>query len=157
MSKIFEDEFMELQSGLIELCLEALDGIKADKIFAYASMEKHVTSFDAFFEIKGKIKEKHEIGLPDDIQLALLDEGMADLRKIRKVCEKYERPCPTEMKMCYDVKTGKYEASYKYDPVCGAETGICSDDIFDAWVDEMKKDEKKDEKNSKWKKWFGRG
>ena len=157
MGKVFEDEFMELQSGLIALCLEALGKIKADKIYAYASIEKKSSSFNAFFNIGGQVKMLHETSIPDDTQWDLLGVGGNDLEEIRKVCEKYKRPCPTEMKMCYDVKTRKYQADYKYDPVCGAETGICSDDIFDAWVDEMKQDEKQDEQNSKWRKWFGRG
>jgi hypothetical protein len=49
MSKVFEDEFMELQSGLISLCLEVTRG-KVDKVFAYGSNEKKSKSFNAFLK-----------------------------------------------------------------------------------------------------------
>ena len=39
MSKVFEDEFMDFQSGLISLCLEVTGG-KINKIYAYCSNEK---------------------------------------------------------------------------------------------------------------------
>ncbi len=38
-----------------------------------------------------------------------------DLTKIKKICEQNETQTPTEMKMYYDVKSGKYKADYKYD------------------------------------------
>ena len=139
MGKIFEDEFMDIQSGIISLCLEALNDIKADKIFAYASMEKYSTSFNAFFEINGEIKTTNKTRMPVAIQRALLREGISDLEKIRKVCEKYKQPCPTEMKMYYEVGTKKYQADYKYEPVCCAETGVDISEVFLAWVDEVKK------------------
>lgn len=39
MKENFEDKFMDLQSGLIALCLEVTDR-KVDKIYVYASIEK---------------------------------------------------------------------------------------------------------------------
>ena len=39
MEKGFEDDFMDLQSGLISLCLE-LVGQKVDKVYVYCSVEK---------------------------------------------------------------------------------------------------------------------
>lgn len=48
MKENFEDKFMEIQRGLISLCLEVTDG-RIDKIFAYASIEKRSTMFNAFF------------------------------------------------------------------------------------------------------------
>lgn len=36
MSKVFEDEFMNIQSGLVSLCLEVTEN-KVDKIYVYCS------------------------------------------------------------------------------------------------------------------------
>ena len=55
MQKNFEEKFMDIQSGLISLCLEAVEG-KADKVYAYVSNEAKSRAFNAFFESKGEIK-----------------------------------------------------------------------------------------------------
>lgn len=39
-------------------------------------------------------------------------------------------PIPTEMKLYYDVTTGKFHADYKYEKVCSANTGKDSADVF---------------------------
>ena len=62
MSKVFEDEFMELQTGLISLCLELTEG-KVDKVFAYGSNEKKSAAFNAFFEVDGTIKTTNQLNL----------------------------------------------------------------------------------------------
>lgn len=48
MHKVFEDEFMDAQSQIISLCLEFADN-KADKVYAYGSIEEKSISFNAFF------------------------------------------------------------------------------------------------------------
>ena len=55
MAKIFEDEFMDIQSQIISLCLELVES-KASKVYAYGSIEENSISFNAFFEIDGKFK-----------------------------------------------------------------------------------------------------
>lgn len=133
----FEDAFMEEQSELIALCLEAV-GNKADKVFAYASIEKKSQSFNAFFQIGNEIKTLNLMGIDEDIETEFLDLGTNDLDKIRHVCEKYNMPIPTEMKMTYDIRTGKYDADYRYDEICSVETGISSYTVFINWMNEVK-------------------
>ena len=53
MIENFEDKFMEAQTALISLCLEVTES-KIDKVFAYASIEKRSTMFNAFLKKKGK-------------------------------------------------------------------------------------------------------
>ncbi len=45
---------------------------------------------------------------------------------------------PTEMKICYDVTTGKYKADYKYEEVCSAKTGKGSGEVFTEWLSKMR-------------------
>ncbi len=132
MSKIFEDEFMEIQSGLISLCLEVTEK-KVDKIFAYASIEKYTTMFHAFFLKDGKIMTADDMHIKDDLVWQFLRLGTKDLMKIRNICKEYNMPIPHEIKMYYDVVTGKFDAKYKYEEVCSADKGIIAEDIFRQW------------------------
>lgn len=137
MKEGFEKRFMEVQSGLISLCLEAT-GDNVDKIYAYASIEEKVRFFNVFFEQDGEIKTFNLIGVDDDIQWQVLKLGVGDLGKLKDICLEYETPCPTELKMHYDVQTGSYDAAIKYEPVCGGQLDVACDEVFHAWIDEEK-------------------
>ncbi len=137
MSPHFEDEFMDLQSELIALCLE-VTGNKVDKIFAYASVEKKSKMFNAFFKVNGEIKTLNQLGLDNSLIHQFLKLGTGDLEKIRSVCKSYNKPVPTEIKMHYDVNTGKYSADYRYNEVCSARTGVSAGEIFMNWISEIK-------------------
>ena len=137
MSKVFEDEFMELQSGLISLCLEVTRG-KVDKIFAYGSNEKKSKSFNAFFEVNGEIITLGKSDVPRELAFRFLKIGTEDIQKLDDLGAKYNRPVPTELKLYYDVVTKKFWADYKYEAVCGATTGKSAGEVFMEWVDEMK-------------------
>lgn len=136
MSKIFEDEFMDLQSGLISLCLEVTKG-KVDKVFAYGSNEKKSKSFNAFFEVNGEIRTLGKLGVPRELAFQFLKIGTDDVQKLDTIGEKYNRPVPTELKLYYDVLKKTFRAEYKYEEVCSARTGKCAGEVFDEWVAEM--------------------
>lgn len=102
--KVFEDELMDTQSGLIALTLNMI-GKTAEQIFAYCSIEAKSQAFHVFFEVNGKIKTLNEMGIAPFHAMELLRTGTHELDKIKKVCVKYNYPAPTEIKMTYDVKT----------------------------------------------------
>lgn len=133
--KVFEDEFMEVQSGLISLCLEFLGDNKVDEIFAYCSIEEKSRSFNAFFTINGEAKRVENIESNMRKMVRFLRTGAADLEKAKEVCTKYQMPIPTEIKMYYDTQTGKFNADYKYTPIC---IDISAGEIFDQWFAEYK-------------------
>jgi hypothetical protein len=137
MSHQFEDEFMDLQSELISLCLEATDK-KVDKIYAYVSIEEKSKMFNAFFDVNGEVKTLNQLGLSNSIINQLLKLGTGDLEKIKSVCKLFNNPVPTEIKMYYDVNTGKYNADYKYNEVCSARTGVSAGEIFMNWITDIK-------------------
>lgn len=137
MKENFEDKFMEIQTGLISLCLEVTES-KIDKIFAYASIEKKSTMFNVFFERDGKVLTINQLNIDRGIVMEFLKIGTTDLEKIKKICEQNEIQTPTEIKMYYDVKTGKYNADYKYNEVCSDKTGISSGEVFMKWYNEIK-------------------
>jgi hypothetical protein len=137
MAKVFEDEFMDIQSQIISLCLE-LVGSKVSKVYAYGSIEESSVSFNAFFCIGGKIKTTNDIVANTEAIWEFLDLGESDLEKIKELCKKYKRVAPTELKMIYDCDSGRFDCQYKYDSICSAKTGIDSSDIFMNWFNEIR-------------------
>ena len=65
MDRVFEDEFMEAQSRIVALCVE-FAGNRADKVYAYGSIEESSISFNAFFNIDGQIKTTNNISADPD-------------------------------------------------------------------------------------------
>ena len=137
MSRVFEDEFMDLQTGLISLCLEVTQG-KVDKVFAYGSNEKKSTMFNAFFEVNGEIKTLNMLGVSKELAFQFLGLGLEDLEKLNAIGAKYNRPIPTELKLYYDVRAKKFKSEYKYEEVCSARTGKSAGEVFNEWLAEMR-------------------
>lgn len=137
-SNKFEDNFMDLQSEFISLCLELTEQ-KVDKIYAYCSIEAKSRMFNAFFEVGGEIKTANQLGINNSLVNQFLRVGTHDLPKFSQLCESYGVPTPTEIKMQYDTESGKFDAAYKYDVVCSETTGISAGEVFMNWFDEIKK------------------
>ncbi|MDR0949323.1 MAG: hypothetical protein LBM69_07395 [Lachnospiraceae bacterium] len=137
MKENFENKFMEIQEGLISLCLELTES-KVDKIFVYASMEAKTTMFDAFFVRDGKVLTTNLLGIDKKRIVDFLGIGIMDLLKIRSLCEQNETQTPSEIKMFYDVKSHKFNADYKYGEICSYKTGLSSSDVFTQWYNEIK-------------------
>lgn len=137
MNKVFEDEFMDLQAGLISLCLEVTEK-NVNKVYVYCSNEKKSKMFNAFFDVNGEIKTLNQLGVPNKLAFQFLKLGTEDLEKVDVICKKYNMPIPTEMKLYYDVTSGKYDAKYKYEEVCSAQTGKNAGEVFLEWISEIR-------------------
>ena len=135
MGKNFEDDFMDLQSSLISLCLEVA-GQKVDKVYIYCSIEKKSKMFNTFFVINNKLKMLNQLGINKALIMQFLKLGANDLEKVKNICINYDMPIPTEMKMYYDAKIGKYDAQYKYEEICSEKTGKNAGEVFLDWVSE---------------------
>lgn len=88
MNKVFEDDFLDIQSRIIALCVEFADN-KADKVYAYGSIEEKSISFNAFFNIGGQIKTTNNLVTDTDAIWDFLDLGESDLEKIKQTCINY--------------------------------------------------------------------
>lgn len=137
MSRVFEDELMDLHADCISLCLEVVHD-KADKIFAYCSIEKDSNMFNAFFEVNDEIKTLGQLGISRAMTMQFLQLGTQDLEKYEELGKQYDRPIPTEIKMVYDMRTKKLDTQYRYDEVCGASSDVCAEDVFMTWLKEIK-------------------
>lgn len=136
-NKVFEDEFMEIQSGLVSLCLEVTES-KVDKIFIYCSNEKKSKMFNAFFEVNGEITTLNQLGVSNDLAFEFLKLGTEDLKKLDTICETYSMPVPTELKLYYDVSNGKFNGECQYTEICSAKTGKSAGEVFMEWINEIR-------------------
>lgn len=138
MEKVFEDEFMEIQTGMVSLCLEALEdvNIKVDKVYIYAFCDEYETFFNTFFEYNSQIVSFNELGVSDDIINQVFDLGMDDTEKIADLCNDYNRKAPIQYKLVYDVNTKSFDSDYGYDNLENTELG-CAGAFID-WKNEVK-------------------
>ena len=134
MKQGFEKEFTDIQTGLIALCLEAVPKA-VDKVYAYAFIGKESSMFNVFFEQDGSIVPAHKVVQNNDLLFQVMKLGTEDLEKLRRICTEYETKCPTEMKMCYDCKTKKFDADYNYETNYKADQS--PQNAFLAWRNEV--------------------
>ncbi|PFH68242.1 DUF600 domain-containing protein [Bacillus cereus] len=146
--KEFEDKFSELQADMISICMEYVED-RADKVYVYASCEESIISSSFFYLINNKYVKNHKLNeaLEDgdkryDVSpkrgfmvLRIINE---DIKKVKVLCKEYEKDMPTEMKLIYDVKSGKFKAEYKYDLVYTIDDFKTADHIADEWFEEVK-------------------
>ncbi|EOQ28950.1 DUF600 family protein [Bacillus sp. N5-665] len=146
--KEFEDRFSELQSDMISICMEYVED-RADKVYVYASREEGIISGSFFYYINNKYVECHKVNdaLEDgderyDVSpkrmLMVLRIICEDIEKIEELCKEYERDMPTEMKLIYDTKSGRFKAEYKYGLVYTHDEIKTADHIADEWFEEVK-------------------
>ncbi|PFD27653.1 DUF600 domain-containing protein [Bacillus cereus] len=146
--KEFEDRFSELQADMISICMEYVED-RADKVYVYASCEESIISSSFFYLINNKYVKNHKVNeaLEDgderyDVSpkrgfmvLRIINE---DIKKVKVLCKEYEKDMPTEMKLIYDVKSGKFKAEYKYDLVYTIDDIKTADHIANEWFEEVK-------------------
>ncbi|PFD27633.1 DUF600 domain-containing protein [Bacillus cereus] len=144
----FEDKFSELQADMISICMEYVED-RADKVYVYASREEGIISGRFFYLINNTYVECHKVNdaLEDgderydvsrERQFMVLRIICEDIEKVEELCKEYERDMPTEMKLIYDVKSGKFKAEYKYDLVYTNDDVKTAGHIANEWFEEVK-------------------
>ena len=148
MTKVFEDEFMEWQIDMLEIANDYVEG-RAEKIYIYGSIENGAYFFNLFFEMKNKILFMHQVNtvvgeneslidVSPEEQEIVLRTGVEDLLKIAEVCQKYQKPVPTQFKLFYDMTKEKLDTKYQYDLQYSNTEDLYTDDIFMSWYEEVK-------------------
>lgn len=141
--KTFEDELTELQADMVDICNEYACNA-ADKIFIYVAYEDLLFAMH-FYIINNKILMpgelnnaglKIEFDVSDECQEQVLDVLDEDVKKIKTVCDKYNQPMPTEMRLTYEPKTKKFNAEYKYENQTSDNISVF--DNQEAWFEEEK-------------------
>lgn len=132
--RLFEDEFMDIQSDIIGMCLDFVDD-EVDKVYAYGYINEKSTRFNVFFVVDSKAKWTHEFAKNQNEIFEYLDEGIEYLEKMAEICKRYGQRMPTELRMVYDNQTGKYESTYVYEEL---ETeDLSAGEIFRSWKEEV--------------------
>ncbi|PFS11277.1 DUF600 domain-containing protein, partial [Bacillus cereus] len=140
--------FSDLQADMITICMEYVED-RADKVYVYASREEGIISGRFFYLINSTYVECHKVNdaLEDgderydvsrERQIMVLRIICEDIEKVEELCKEYERDMPTEMKLIYDVKSGKFKAEYKYDLVYTNDDVKTAGHIADEWFEEVK-------------------
>ncbi len=144
--KEYEDKFSELQADMISICMEYVED-RADKVYVYASREEGVTASDFFYLINDKYVERHKVNdawekekydVSTKRQLMVLNIINDDVEQIEELCREHERDMPSEMKLIYDAKSGRFKAEYKYDLVHTNDDIKTASDMADEWFEEVK-------------------
>lgn len=152
MGKVFEDYFSELQADMVSICLEYVFE-RANKIYIYCSHEEGLVSNDFFYNINGKIVERHKLNdalvneegnanfsydISVDRQKAVVKIINQNIKELIKLCRKYDREMPTEIKIVYDVQAKKLAADYKYDLVHTNDSNKTASSIARIWFEQIK-------------------
>lgn len=152
MGKVFEDYFSELQADMVSICLEYVFE-RANKIYIYCSHEEGLVTNDFFYNINGKIVERHKLNdalvneegnanfsydISVDRQKAVVKIINQNIKELIKLCRKYDREMPTEIKIVYDVQANKLAADYKYDLVHTNDSNKTASSIARIWFEQIK-------------------
>ena len=141
----FEDKFMDVQSRMISLALEYVQG-QAEKVYIYCICEDALRSYNIFYRINGLLVEMHEVNVvvskkiddSDRMAFAVLGYGAEDIQKLIDVCEEYHREHPTEMWLIYDVKKNTLQSKYSYEGRYDKDEELLLRKEFDKWFEEVK-------------------
>lgn len=147
MSKVFEDYFSELQADMVSICLEYVDN-RAEKIYIYGSFEEGVVSSDYFYNINGKVLERHKLNdalintekkydTSVERQKGVIKILNTDIKSMLKLCKEYQREMPTEIKLVYDVSKNNLRVEYEYDLVYSNDPVKTADDIAMEWFEKI--------------------
>jgi hypothetical protein len=152
VGKVFEDYFSELQADMVSICLEYVFE-RANKIYIYCSHEEGLVSNDFFYNINGKVVERHKLNdalvneegnanfsydISVDRQKAVVKIINQNIKELIKLCRKYDREMPTEIKIVYDVQANKLAADYKYDLVHTNDSNKTASSIARIWFEQIK-------------------
>ena len=136
MAKVFEDEFVDMQAGIVGAFNEMVEE-SVDKIYVYCAMETRVQAVHAFFEKQGKIVTAGQLKIPVPQQMEFMAYAREDMQSLEKVCQKHGKPVPAVMKMIYDARTGAFEAEYNYEEVISKSKKKGFDDFYGEWKQEV--------------------
>lgn len=142
--KVFEDEFTDIQTDMISICLENVEG-RADMIYVYGSYEAGTIVCTYFYNIhgmvvsRGKLNEALISGEPlydvsVERQKQVTEILMDDMKQLKAVCEKYQKPMPTELKLTYNVGRNSLNADYQYENVYSNQQNKDAYAIAEEWM-----------------------
>ena len=137
-NKVFEDEFMDIQTRIISLCLELLNNAEkeADKIYVYLFQNDYEDYIDAFFEKEGKLYTTNDLFSEKEID-AFFDCGVEDIESMIELCKANNVKCPHEFKLQYNINTKSFDSNYNYENVTEVRNKFVID-LAKEWCESLK-------------------
>ena len=137
--KTFEDDFMDVQEDMIALCEELAGDNAVDEIFVYGSIEMGAVSFNAFYLMGGSVVTASKISCDLALIKEFLRQGADDLLRLTEVCNVYNKPVPTEIRLRYTTEDKHLDVHYEYEPICTPETDTLPNEVFQEWRESVEK------------------
>ena len=151
MKKVFEDYFSELQTDMVEICLEYVED-RAEKIYIYCSFEDGMISSGFFYKVNSKIvkknklndvivdgQKKYDVSIPR--QKGAINIINDDIKALKRLCQEHQKEMPTQIKLIYDVAANSLNADYSYDIIYSNDKDKMADDILEEWFESEKSKE----------------
>ncbi len=137
--RTFEDEFMDIQTGLVSLVLEAVAAVRdVSRVYIFCSIEGGMTSFNAFLKIGDSFQRLDAVVGDRRVLMQVMGLGSGDLASLKALCDRSGRACPTQIRGRY-VVGGAYDARYEYERIASREEGARAPGAsFSAWLDSVR-------------------
>jgi hypothetical protein len=144
MGKVFEDYLAEAQTEMVALALEYVPD--ARKVFVHADFEGNSCGYDTIYDIDGELYKRGNVGrasghsydTSDEAQSALMDYGTDEVIKLKRKCDEFGQPMPTEIKLVYDAEKNSLEGNLSYDLKYSNTKDKLAHHIYDEWFEELK-------------------
>jgi len=145
--KSFKEEFEDKTNSIVSLAFEYVKNDKknVDAIYIYGSNEEGFLYYDCFYCINDILLERHRINdtgqsydVSDNIQLRYIKHANQDLRNLIDIFKKYKKEPPTQVKMEYYPKTGKFDCHLDYDMHYSNKKNGTPDETAELWFEELR-------------------
>ena len=133
---MFEQEFMEIQSEIISLCVEYSHEL-ASHIFVYCYMDGDNYFFNAFFRIGKETWNVEELEYPEEVAAEFRSLIQNATSKLPLLFEQYKRETPVQFKLHFKTKGNKLELDLKYKKEM--DLSMNPQILFDKWHQSVKR------------------
>ncbi len=112
---VFEDEFMDKQSEIIALFKDAA-GDSVEMIYVFIYYDAYSSMITSAFMVNGTRCGNLDAGISDEVNNDILDIVEEEIiPELEEICEKHNKPMPQEFRYIYNVKSGAFDADYRYE------------------------------------------
>lgn len=141
--KELNEQLTPIYSKLVSACLDYTEG-KVDDIYILGTCVANRTYYNnVFFKVKNNFVKKHIVDKVTDIVVTdekqqLIIKELSVFKELFDLYLEYTGESPTEVKIKYNVATGKFGMKLSYDKRMEKISTFSSMDVFDEWLNNAK-------------------
>ena len=145
--KLFKQKFENITESMVSLAFEYVKNDKknVDTIYIYGSNEDEFQYYDCFYYINGVLLERHKVNetgcnydVSDEMQLKFIKYANQDLKNLIDTFKKYKKESPTQIKIEYHPKTGKFDCKLDYELHYSHKNDLTPHEVAELWFKELK-------------------